>query len=51
MGHSDINVTLGTYVHPLSEQRQETTDEIAARVFGADGDHSTATRKQARKPA
>jgi len=34
MGHSDINVTLGTYVHPLSEQRQETTDKIAARVFG-----------------
>ena len=34
MGHSVIKVTLGTYVHTLEEQRRETTDRIAARVFG-----------------
>jgi len=33
MGHSDVRVTLGTYVHTLSEQRQETTNHIAARIF------------------
>jgi integrase len=34
MGHSDVRVTLGTYVHTLEEQRRETTDRIAAQVFG-----------------
>jgi integrase len=33
MGHSDVRVTLGTYVHTLSEQRRETTERVAARIF------------------
>jgi hypothetical protein len=28
-----VRVTLGTYVHTLSEQRRETTERIAARIF------------------
>lgn len=37
LGHSDVSVTLGTYVHVLEEQRRETTDKIAARLFGEAG--------------
>jgi len=34
MGHSDVNITLGTYVHTLDEHRRENTERIAAQLFG-----------------
>jgi hypothetical protein len=33
LGHGDVRGTLGTYVHTQSEQRRETTERIAARIF------------------